>query len=125
MITIEQAVYRLNSGEDFWVSFGDFLDEFYRQSDSVRQQMIVGEPTNYPQINKSYKALFAAAVHKLANDYNIETPDWVWNRKYYMTEQPFFDCNAKGNLRLLFMYKSPTEFKHRNLFVDENILVRV
>ena len=125
MITIEQSINRLNNGEDFWTSFGDFLDEFYRQSNSVRQQMIADEPTNYPQIYKPHKALFAATVHKLANDYSLETPTWVWKQEYYMTEQPFFDCNAKGNLRLLFMYKSPTEFKHRNLFVDENILVRV
>ena len=41
-----------------------------------------------------------------------------------MQEKPFFGCNAKGDLRLLFMYKSPAEFKHRNLFVDENVLER-
>ena len=29
------------------------------------------------------------------------------------------------NMKLSFMYKSPSEFKHRNLFVDENVLMRV
>ena len=87
--------------------------------------MILQTPANYAGVDRTYQAMFAAAVHKLANDYKLEVPAWVWKQEYYMKEKPFFDCNAKGNLRLLFMYKSPTEFKHRNLFVDENILVRV
>ncbi len=125
MITVSEALDAVDSNEGFWTAFGDFLDEFYRQSNQIRQQMIAQEPICCVKVNKAYKALFAAAVHKLANDYKLEVPPWVWKKEYYMKEEPFFDCNAKGNLRLLFMYKSPTEFKHRNLFVDENILVRV
>ena len=125
MITISKVLISVNNDEDFWIAFGDFLDEFYRQSDQIRQQMIIQEPIDCLNANKAHKALFAATVHKLANDYMLKIPDWVWKKDYYMKEHPFFDCNAKGNLRLLFMYKSPTEFKHRNLFVDENILVRV
>ena len=125
MITVDQAVGRISSGEDFWIPFGDFLDEFYRQTGNNRQQMIIQEPVNGANVERANKAMFAAAVHKLANDYNLEVPAWVWKQEYYMKDHPFFDCNAKGNLRLLFMYKSPTEFKHRNLFVDENILVRI
>lgn len=125
MFTVNQAIQRIQNGENFWIPFGDFLDEFYRQSDLNRKQMISDEPMNCTHVADSDKAMFAATVHKLANDYHLEVPDWVWNSEYYMTENPFFDCNAKGDLRLLFMYKSPTEFKHRNLFVDENILVRV
>ena len=69
---------------------------------------------------------FAAAMaHKLANDYALEVPAWVYDGIYYLSERPFFGCNAKGDLRLLFMYKSPAEFKHRNLFVDEHVLERV
>ena len=125
MTTIHRSIERINNGEDFWLPFGDFLDEFYKQTDANRQRMIMREPDNCEYVGKSCKAMFAATVHKLANDYKLEIPAWVWKRKYYMYEEPFFDCNAKGNLRLLFMYTSPTEFKHRNLFVDENILVRV
>ena len=125
MLTVDQAVNRISQGESFWVPFGDFLDEFYSQTDSNRQQMIMQEPINSANVDRVDMAMFAAAAHKLANDYNLEVPAWVWKQEYYMKDQPFFDCNAKGNLRLLFMYKSPTEFKHRNLFVDENILLRV
>ena len=125
MITIDQAINSIGNGKNFWTSFGDFLDEFYRQTAQNRQQMIMQEPLGGTNVEKADKAMFASAVHKLANDYQLEVPAWVWKQEYYMKEQPFFDCNAKDNLRLLFMYKSPTEFKHRNLFVDENILVRI
>jgi hypothetical protein len=125
VITVDQAINRINSGEDFWVPFGDFLDGFYRESTQNRRRIIMEEPVNANNVDRADQAMFAAAVHKLANDYSLEVPSWVWKQKYYMKDKPFFDCNAKGNLRLLFMYKSPTEFKHRNLFVDENILARV
>ena len=125
MLTVDQAIYRIGGGEDFWISFGDFLDEFYRQNDHNRMQMIINEPDIRADVDRANMAMFAAAVHKLTNDHGLEVPAWVWKEQYYMKDKPFFDCNASGNLRLLFMYKSPTEFKHRNLFVDENILVRI
>ena len=107
VITINDALNRVNTSESFWISFGDFLDEFYRQTDQNRQQMIMQEPVDGAQVDRVFKAMFAAAVHKLANDYMLDVPDWVWKDEYYMTDEPFFDCNAKGSLRLLFMYKSP------------------
>ena len=110
MITIDQAVNRVNNGEDFWISFGDFLDDFYRQTDQNRQQMIMQEPICSANVDKVSKAMFAATVHKLANDSKLEVPAWVWKQEYYMKEQPFFGCNAKGDLRLLFMYKCYGKF---------------
>lgn len=125
MVTIKQMLTEMDNGMDFYITLGDFLDEFYRQTDEVRKQMLADEPGNYTNVKREHLALFAATAHKLANDYGFNVPPWVWDKKYYMKEMPFFDCNARGNLRLLFLYKSPTEFKHRNLFVDENFLMRV
>jgi hypothetical protein len=87
--------------------------------------MLSEEPAWLPNVKKEQLCLFAAAAHKLSNDYGLPVPLWVMGKSYKMLEKPYFDCNAKGNLRLLFMYKSPIEFKHRNLFVDENFLTRV
>ena len=111
------------AGRDFYLCLGDFLDEFYRASDCDRRAMILPSPDN--GCEQEHIAYLAAAVHKLANDYMIEVPEWVFDERCYLRSKPFFGCNAKGNLRLLFMYKSPPEFKHRNLFVDENVLRRV
>jgi len=111
------------SGRDFYLSFGDFLDEFYKADNIKQKEMLYATPDF--SINKLHLAYLAASVHKLANEYDIEPPEWVFDERCYLRKEPFFGCNAKGNLRLLFMYKSPPEFKHRNLFVDENVLVRV
>jgi hypothetical protein len=111
------------AGRDFYLSLGDFLDEFYKANQSVRETMLCEQPDfSMPKINLAY---LSASVHKLANDNGIIPPDWIFDDRCYMHEAPFFGCNAKGDLRLLFMYKSPPEFKHRNLFVDENVLKRI
>ena len=110
-------------GRDFYLSLGDFLDEFYRADTRDRKDMLFVTPDfDIPKTNLAY---LASSVHKLANDHDIEPPEWVFDERCYLYDEPFFGCNATGNLRLLFMYKSPSEFKHRNLFVDENVLVRV
>lgn len=126
MDTIQDILINTQKGEDFYLLLGDFLDEFYRSDQSVQQRMIESPPYGNALNNQPEHLSFAAATaHKLANDYGLAVPDWVFGKRYYMTGAPFFACRAKGNLRLLFMYKSPAEFKHRNLFVDENVLSRV
>lgn len=126
MDSIRQVLDNTQNGGDFYLLLGDFLDEFYKASKTVRQDMIAKAPSAQGLQSKHELLCFAAATaHKLANDYGLDAPAWVFEKRYYMSDQPFFGCNAKGDLRLLFMYKSPTEFKHRNLFVDENVLSRV
>lgn len=124
MLSISDTFNLISNGEDFYISLGNFLDEFYR-SDTNQRILIIGtEPVDL-NIPTYQKAFLAATVHKLANDYNLKVPDWVFKSEYYSHDEPYFDCNARGNLRKLFLYKSPTEFKHRNIFVDENVLERV
>ena len=123
MNNFTQILKSVEEGNDFYILLGDFLDEFYRSDRDKQQSMIFDEPA----INDCPRELLsfvAASAHKLANDYQLEVPKWVFKKRYY-TNEPFFAGNVKGKLRLLFMYKSPTEFKHRNLFVDENVLKRV
>jgi len=110
---------------NFYLELGNFLDEFYKSSNEKRENMIKKNIFENQNSDMPMIPLFAATVHKLANDYNLEAPNWIWNKECYSKDTPFYDCNAKGNLRLLFNYKSPIEFKHRNLFVDENFLKRV
>ena len=90
----------------------------------MNAQTVSMNPPDF-SIPKKQLAYLASAVHKLANTYGLNPPEWVFDERCYLRDKPFFGCNATGNLRLLFMYKSPPEFKHRNLFVDENVLVRV
>ena len=90
------------------------------------QGMIAEPPSGIGQECERELLSFAdATAHKLANDYKLEVPAWVYDKKYYMNDRPFFGCDAKGDLRLLFMYKSPAEFKHCNLFVNEHVVSRI
>ena len=113
------------AGENFYLLLGDFLDEFYRSDKEVRQKMIERRPDDISGGRREILGFAASAVHKLANDHGLDVPRWVFEKRCYLYGDPFFAGNAKGDLRLWFMYKSPSEFKHRNLFVDENVLIRV
>ena len=110
-------------GRDFYLCLGDFLDAFYRVDIIEREALLVTPPDfSLPDVELAY---LASAVHKLSNTFGYKPPKWVFDERCYLRERPFFGCEAKGKLRMLFMYKSPAEFKHRNLFVDENVLARV
>ena len=108
---------------NFDILFGDFLDAFYRASYDIQIE-VISKPPRFNNTDRVYAAILAATAHKLANDFNLVVPAWVYDNRFYLSE-PYFGGNVRGNLRLLFMYKSPPEFKHRNLFVCENILKRV
>ena len=113
-----------NAGADFFIVLGDFLDEFYRSDPFTRSMMLQDMPVDMPK--PEMLPFLAATAHRLANVYKLNAPQWVFNSCCYLPgPEPFFGCGAMGKLRLLFMYKSPPEFKHRNLFVDENVLLRV
>ena len=116
--------HETDAGLDFYLLLGDFPDEFYKALPDVRAEMLAAAP-------KELKApelvpFLAATAHKLANDYSLNVPGWVFEERCYLPgAEPHFGSSAKGKLCLLFMYKSPVEFKHRNLFADENVLLRV
>ncbi|MCL2009963.1 MAG: hypothetical protein FWG71_05385 [Synergistaceae bacterium] len=113
-----------NAGGDFYILLGDFLDAFYKAPSDVQAQMIRESPEDMGR--QEYLPFLASTAHKLALDYELEPPRWAFEKRCYLPgRNPHFACNAKGSLRLHFMYKSPSEFKHRNLFVDENVLARV
>ena len=121
MESIYNVSVRTNAGDDFYLLLGDFLDTFYLSDSDARSNMIAIPPTDMKRME--LVPFLAATAHKLSLDYNIPLPQWVFEPRCFLPGMtPYFACNARGNLRLLFMYKSPSEFKYRNLFVDENVL---
>ena len=123
MDTVKNISIKANAGSDFYLLLGDFLDEYYAAGLETKAQMVAEPPDDMPQ--REWLPFLAATAHKLCNDDGLAAPQWVFDERCYLRDKPFFACHAQGNLRLLFMYKSPIEFKHRNLFVDENALSRV
>lgn len=124
MYNIKQLFEDVQNQKPFSICFGDFLDEFYSSSSENQSAMINEEPLRYKDIDRPIYVYAAAAVHKLANDYNLPVPAWVFE-PYYFLDRPYFAMNAKGTLRLLLLYQSPPEFKFRNFFEMENTLTRV
>jgi hypothetical protein len=105
------------------ILFGNFLDDFYRANNEERAKMLIDEPEAFDNLRSIDYINIAATAHKLANDSGIPVPEWTFKEKYYAKE-PYFPVQ-NPNLRLIYMFESPTEFKHRNLFVSANALFRV
>ncbi|MCL1805310.1 MAG: hypothetical protein FWG28_04845 [Clostridiales bacterium] len=124
MDSIYNISIQARAGADFYLLLGDFLDCFYRADPETQASMIAVPPDDMER--PEYVPFLASTAHKLAIDHQIPTPEWAFAPRCYLPGgAPHFACGAKGDLRLLFMYKSPSEFKHRNLFVDENVLSRI
>lgn len=123
---LRQVIAESAKGGNFSLSLRGFLDVFYSCKDDKEKMsvLIKREPKAYKNVPDYQYAMVAAAANKLANDYGLKVPSWIWKNRYYMKEMYFGGIN-KGRLRIYNMLYSPAEFKHRGLFVDENILVRV
>jgi hypothetical protein len=123
---LKQVIIESAKGNDFSLSLRGFLDVFYSYKEDTNKMydLIKREPKHYENVPDYQYAICAATAHKLANDYDLKVPAWVWKDKYYMKEM-FFGNIGKTRLRIYNMLYSPAEFKHRGLFVDENILMRV
>jgi len=104
MDSIQKILDETAAGADFYLLLGDFLDEFYRSDDDTRQKMIADRPLEINGERREALGFAASVAHKLDNDYRLDVPQWVFEKRCYLYDEPFFACGAKGNLRLLFMY---------------------
>jgi len=125
-LELRQVINESALGQDFGLAFRGFLDAFYSfKADKEKMHSLIRhEPVQYESVPNYQYSMCAAAAHKLANDYGVEVPSWVWKKRYYLTDM-YFGGVGKTRLRMYNMLYSPPEFKHRNLFIDENILARV
>jgi len=123
---LKEVIAESAKGNDFSLSLRGFLDIFYSCKNDKEKMfaLIKREPQYYKKVPDYQFAICAATANKLSNDYGLEVPDWVWKDRYYMKDM-YFGNVRKGKLRMYNMLYSPAEFKHRGLFVDENILMRV
>jgi len=105
------------------LAFGNWLDEFYRQ-DRESQIALISSDIHNLSLSREHKAYLAAAVHHLANAYKLPVPEWVWKECYFLSS-PYFAEGVTGNLRLVYLYEAPLEFKVRMVFTSRNALHRV
>lgn len=83
---LRQVIAESANGNDFNLSLRGFLDIFYSYKGDKDKMfaLIRREPKYYKNIPDYQYAMCAATANKLANDYDIEVPDWVWKDRYYM-----------------------------------------
>ena len=129
MKEIFEIMKDLSPGEvedKIWIHLENFLDYSSYEGRIVEERfkLTKDEPIQYDNIDFYYYSFMSGVVHKSCNDYEIPMKKWVNNTKWVLKE-PRFDINAKRNLRLVLLYRSPVEFKARNIFVSANCLTRV
>lgn len=108
-----------------WFAIGNYLDEFYyAMTDKQRQDVLDEEPIWLEGIGLYEKTFISAMVNKLAVDYNLKTPEWVYKDEYFELKVPHFAMDAKGDLRLVLLVESPKQFRMRNIFTTANVLSR-
>lgn len=123
--TVDKLVENVkNNYSDKEIYFGEWLDDFYRVSNSVKQIMVDTEP-NYLTENKMFMVYIAASVEYLTNTYSLNKPKWVDNEKYYSSVEYFAFDTTINEYQDYLRKTSPIEFSKRNLFVGENVLKRV
>jgi hypothetical protein len=116
-----RQIYNINMDEIKYL-LADFIDEFNRADMAKKQQMVRRFP--FKKItDKKYAAYIAAAVEELCYINNMDTPEWVFDKKYRLKE-PFF-VGGLESLKAFLIAESPVSFRRRNIFVSENVLKRV
>ena len=109
---------------DYTFALCTFLDEFYKTEDGKKGRLLAEEPETSSLADREYCTL-AAMTHKLANDYNLDVPEWVMFNKYIMSEPVYaFNTNNTEDQNFLRMI-TPDEYQIRNLFLGSKILQRV
>lgn len=104
--------------------FGEWLDDFYHNSKSIRQMMIDKEPT-YLKNEREFMSYIAASIEFLSNKYKLDKPDWIY-KEIYFNESDCYAFNTKNDeYRIFLKNNTPLEFSKRKLFVGNNILKRV
>jgi len=78
MYSVKDIFEDVKKGTQFGLCFGEFLDEFYAAQSQEKALMISKEPIRHEAVERYLYAYAASAIHKLANDYGLTVPAWVF-----------------------------------------------
>ena len=123
--TVSGSFDRVRRGEDPWLAFGDFLDD-WRRAEPDQRALLAAEPiqTTEQDPNRRWAALFAAAVDWLCwtTEPKVETPTWLADQVYVLPT-PWFVVEGAA-LRTWQLVESPTPFRMRRIFTDSSVVAR-
>lgn len=114
----------LKEQEDEMLLFGQFLDDFYNAKSKENKYALIKEEPIFDEKNPVFMCMLACAVHKLSNDYNLKTPEWVFFSKYTLKEK-YYAFNTENKEYQNFLENTtPVEYKSRNLIYGDSVLKR-
>ncbi|HZS77570.1 MAG TPA: hypothetical protein VFA41_13235 [Ktedonobacteraceae bacterium] len=123
--SVAEAFERIQQGENPWVAFGDFLDDWHRSQPEDRSALVQQAPGEArTEDEQRWAALFAATVEMLCTKEQLPIPGWVTSPRYYLQE-PWYPEARTANLRRLQEETTPETFKRHNVFSGDRILERV
>jgi|GEM_PF-1256566 len=107
---------------DFTFGLCEFLDEFKRSDN--KGGMIENSPQ--PGIaSRESLCILAAVAHKLANDYSLDIPKWVFHPMYKMPHPIFAHNTTNEEYQRFLIGDSPREFADKNVFYGSRAIERV
>jgi len=110
------------SHKDFTLALCSFLDEFKR---ATNKYAMIESPPPSDGINRENLSLLAAVAHKLANDFDVDVPNWVHD-PFYIMPYPVFAFNTQNKEYQEFLREdAPPEFASKNIFHSSSAIERV
>src|SRR5437899_2425744 len=113
--TVSESFERIRKGENLWVAFGDFLDDWRRSSHEDRLELVneALKEVKSPE-ERQWAALFASAVEQLCTQEGLEAPTWIKNTEYYL-DAPWYPTVKSEKMRRLYQEITPLIFKQHNV----------
>jgi len=107
---------------DFTFALCTFIDEFKRSQDKFK---MIQHPPIAEGSGMLNLCLLAGAAHKLAVEYRLDVPAWVYEPRYTMPS-PYFAYDTQNEEYQSFLLEdTPYEFASKNLYIGAEAMERV
>ena len=99
---------------EFWNKIVIILDESSQRDIDFEEGLFEGR----------YGCFYAALVEFIQNKKNQGVPTWTRKPQYTLKEPWFINEYKNPVLRIITMIETPSEFKSRNIFIEEDAFSR-
>jgi hypothetical protein len=116
---------RARRGEDFYIAFGDFLDDWYHAEPDQRRLMIADPIETFSDDPlRKQAALLVASIDWLCwiGKPRISPPAWLQDPIFVLPD-PWFVVPGRS-MQIWQLIESPAPFRMRRIFVDRNVVDR-
>jgi len=122
-LSIKDVSVKIN-GEDENLLYGQFLDDFYSEKNINNKYNLIKDEPVFDKNNRVFMTVLAGTAHKLAKDYGVKIPEWVFDDKYVLDEVHYAFDTKNIEFQEYLRNTTPTEYKSRNLMSGDTILKR-